>query len=228
MQTKVLGTFAEYLLIPSRIASLNLFEKPESVGFARAALLEPLACVSEGLRVLGEIPPGSRILVIGPGAIGLLFVAALKHQGHQDVTLAGRNPARLEVGERLGARIQRYGPELTPPKPGYDVVIECTGQVEVWERSIEFARRGGKLMLFGGCPSGSKVSFDTGRLHYDQIEVLSPFHFGTQSVLVAREYLLDPAFNVDGLVSGERGLDDAQAVFKDLEAGIGIKYVFKP
>ncbi len=227
MSTKVLGSYAEYLLVPDRIARLNLFHKPESLSFELASLLEPLSCVAEAVRLL-KLHPGTSALIIGPGAIGLMFVAALKMMGVTDIVLAGRNEARLAVGRRLGAHTCSVTniPVKDPRK--YDLVIECTGSVEIWEKSVEFARRGGTVVLFGGCASGTHASFDTKRLHYDQITLLSPFHFGTKAVRMAREWLLDPLMDLSPLITGERLLDQGKQVFEDLKAGIGLKYVFKP
>lgn len=228
MKTKVLGAYAEHLLIPRHIAALNVFEKPANVSFERAALLEPLACVAQALLELGSLMPYSRILIIGPGAIGLLFVAALRQSGIHDVTLAGRNKRRLAVGEQMGARPLHLSDLGSTLGRGYDIVIECTGNVEVWQSSIHYARRGGRVVLFGGCPAGTHAAFDTQRLHYQQITLLSPFHFGTAAVRKAREWLLDPALVVEPLLSGDRDLGDAEQVFADLQAGNGIKYVFRP
>jgi L-iditol 2-dehydrogenase len=227
MSTKVLGSYAEYLLVPARIARLNLFHKPESLSFEMASLLEPLSCVAEAVRLL-KVHSGTSALIIGPGAIGLMFVAALRMMGVTDIVLAGRNEARLEVGRRLGAHTCSVTniPVKDPRK--YDLVIECTGSVEIWEKSVEFARRGGTVVLFGGCASGTHASFDTKRLHYDQITLLSPFHFGTKAVRMAREWLLNPLMDLSPLITGERFLDQGKQVFEELKAGIGLKYVFKP
>ncbi|MBV6458621.1 MAG: L-threonine 3-dehydrogenase [Fimbriimonadaceae bacterium] len=227
MATKVLGSYAEWLLIPKHIADVNLYPKPKEIDFDRAALLEPLACVVQGLEE-ASIKPDSRILILGSGAIGLMFVASLRFLGFKDITLSGRKPNRLALGEMLGAKIETWDDLPALKNRGFDVVIECTGSVEVWERSVDFVRRGGKVVLFGGCPTGSSVSFDTRRLHYDQISILSPFHFGTLAVRLAREWLLNPALNLSPLLSGERLLSEAQAVFGDLQRGTGIKYVFRP
>lgn len=227
MRTKVLGSFAEYLLIPEHVARLNLYPKPDHVSFERASLLEPLSCVAQALDLLAP-EREDRVLVIGPGAIGLMFVAALRHLGVQNVALAGRNKARLTIGESLGAQAIRLSDVPKLVGDGFDCVLECTGSVEVWESSFGFVRRGGRVVLFGGCPPGTHVSIDTRRLHYDQVTVLSPFHFGTQAVSTAREWLLDPSFDIDAVLSGERDLSDAENVFADLLAGHGVKYCFRP
>ena len=228
METMVLGSFAEYLLIPARVARLNVFEKPESLPFAQAALLEPFASVAQGileLRHRNALPGVENALVIGPGAIGLLWLTALRAEGVESVTVAGRNPARLAVAERMGARVARAD-AIPPLDPGYDLVVECTGQVAVWESSVDHARRGGTVVLFGGPPGGTRVSFDTNRLHYDGISLLSPFHFGTAAVRLARKWLL--SLDLSPLITAERPLEEAAATFADLEAGRGIKYAFVP
>ncbi|MES1228040.1 MAG: zinc-binding dehydrogenase, partial [Armatimonadota bacterium] len=227
MSTKVLGSYAEYLLVPARVARLNLFPKPSSLPFSQAALLEPLACVAQGVSLLPWVGQGAfneRVLVIGPGAIGLMFVAALRRMGITDITLAGRNEERLAIGKRLGASTAPY----TDLAGEFDIVIECTGNLEVWQKSMDFVGRGGTLMLFGGLPGGSKATFDATRLHYDQVSLVSPFHFGSAAVKMAREWLVDTAFDLSPLISGTRKLEEADSVFRDLEAGKGIKYVFEP
>ena len=224
MATKVLGSYAEFLLVPERIANLNVFDKPPGLSFERASLLEPLACVAQGISSLPTGP--ARVLIIGPGAVGLMFAASLSEMGW-DVTLAGRNPARLAVGERLGVRTVMLS-ELQPEGDGFDGVIECTGSVEVWEQAPAFARRGGTVMLFGGCPTGTSAAFDTRRMHYDQITLVSPFHFGTAAVRTARDWLMDPQMGFDALLTSERTLEDGPEVFEELKAGKGIKVVFRP
>jgi L-iditol 2-dehydrogenase len=229
MSTKVLGTYAQYLLIPERIARLNVFPKPADMTFERASLLEPLSCVAQGLLNFGldkfVSSPHMEVLILGPGAIGLMFVSVLKYLGVENVTLAGRNPTRLDVGRKLGSKTISIADK---PVPKFDLVIECTGSLDVWEKSLSYAARGGTVMLFGGCPSGSLAKFDTGRIHYDQIALISPFHFGTEAVRTARRWLLDPSLQLDDLLSGEVELSQAQDVFENLQAGKGIKYVFRP
>jgi L-iditol 2-dehydrogenase len=232
MATKVLGSYAEYLLVPERIARLNVFPKPDEISFERASLLEPLSCVAQGLLNIGldrlRADAGGSVLVLGPGAIGLMFVAVLRYLGLRDVWLAGRNEARLEVGRGWGAKTLRWS-ELEESGVGaFDVVIECTGSVEVWERSLDFVSRGGDLILFGGCPSGTSASFDTKRIHYHQINLLSPFHFGTEAVRTARAWLLDRRLELEPLLTGERALEEGPEVFEALRRGEGLKYVFRP
>lgn len=223
MSTKVLGSYAEYLLVPGRVAALNVFHKPPSLTHGEAACLEPLSCVAHAL-ALAQPSAEDRVLVVGAGSAALLFAAALQQLGVADVTLAGRRRERAPLANAMGASWADW-----PGEQGlFDLVVECTGMPEVWEAAHERVGRGGTLVLYGGCPSGTRASFDTGRTHYDEVRILSPFHFGRKDVAQARDWLLSPGFDVRPLLSGDRELAEAAAVFADLEAGFGVKYTFCP
>ena len=70
------GTFAEYLKIPAPIVEKNLLPIPQDLPFALASMTEPLACVLHGV-ARSNARDGDRIVVMGDGAIGLMFVVAL-------------------------------------------------------------------------------------------------------------------------------------------------------
>jgi L-iditol 2-dehydrogenase len=73
------GTFAQYLKIPAAIVQHNLLSIPPDLPDAVAALTEPLACVLHGV-ARSNVKPGDRVVVLGDGAIGLMFVGALTQQ----------------------------------------------------------------------------------------------------------------------------------------------------
>ena len=126
------GTFAEYLNIPAAIVQHNLLPIPDGVPDALASMTEPLACVLHGA-ARSHVQPGDRIVVLGDGAIGLMFVAALASgqgewfggqrtpgsfraasptekqatavsgQPFTEVMLFGGSEQRLQLGKTLGA-----------------------------------------------------------------------------------------------------------------------------
>jgi L-iditol 2-dehydrogenase len=65
-------------------------------------------------------------------------------------------------------------------------------------------------------------------VHYSQIQLISPFHFGTQAVKQAREWILHSQVDLSKLISGTRNLEEGAQIFQDLESGLGIKYVIHP
>jgi L-iditol 2-dehydrogenase len=235
MDTMVLGAYAEYVKLPGSVVRTNLYCKPRGLAFAEAALLEPLACVLHGLAPL-RLHPDDTVLLVGAGAIALLHLLVLRARGMQRVAMVARNPARAAQARALGAATviatgaeDARAPvlELTGGR-GADVVIECTGQVSVWELAPHLARRGGHVVLFGGCPPGTAVRFDTHRLHYDQVSVTSPFHFTPRDVRASYELLSSGEFGGQALVADEYPLERLGEALERQRRGEGAKFAIVP
>ncbi|PYI82384.1 MAG: alcohol dehydrogenase, partial [Verrucomicrobia bacterium] len=82
------GAYAESIVIPARLVQKNLLPLKSSTSFRDAALTEPLACVVRGIED-AQLKAGLRVLILGSGPIGLMFVA-LGRAMDCDVTVAGR------------------------------------------------------------------------------------------------------------------------------------------
>ena len=231
MNTKVLGAFAEYILLPSHIVRQNLFHKPANLSFEEAALLEPLACVIHGMSGL-KIKKDSKILILGSGPIGLLHMSIAKLHGAH-VMVCGRKKDRLAFAKEFGADSVATTEELPAETKiftagmGFDYVFECTGQLDVWEASVDYVRKGGTVVLFGGVKSGAKASYDTHRLHYDEITLKGVFHFTPHDVKTAYNLLKD-TLNLSPLISGSYPLKDLPLALEKLSKSEGIKYAIIP
>lgn len=232
MARKVLGAYAEYVLLPKHIVKQNTFIKPKGLSFEEAALLEPLACVVHSVEPL-SIKRGDTALVIGAGPIGLMHVALLKSRGAQ-VAVVDIHPSRLRTATTLGASlVLRKGKspkavEALTKGIGFDHVFECTGLPEVWEEGVAYLRRGGTLTLFGGPPSGTRAAYDTHRLHYDELVLRGVFHFTPSDVALAYELLKSKKLNTGEFISGTYPLKRLGTALKRLANGRGIKYAILP
>ena len=231
MNKKVLGAFAEYIVLPAAIVKQNLFIKPPKLSFEEAAFLEPLSCVVHGMGLL-NIGRNDRVLIIGAGPIGLLHLLMAKLKGAR-VIITGLEQKRLELARKLGAdvAVAPSGLEKAIDEStgglGVDAVFECTGQPEIWEASVGYVRRGGAVILFGGCKPGTTVTYDAARLHYDEITLRGTFHFAPLDVSSAYE-LLKKKINVSPLISGRYPLKDLKTPFEKLSKGEGVKYAIIP
>jgi len=232
MSSKVLGAFSEYLLLPGHVVKQNVFKKPKNLGFSEAAFLEPLACVVHGMESLG-IKKDDTIFIIGAGPIGLLHLMLAKSRGAK-VLITGLEEERLKMAKKLGADFV-FDPSQTVKSLrdytegiGVDYVFECTGQPEIWEAAVEYVRKGGTIILFGGCKSGAVVRFKAERLHYDEISLRGTFHFTPADVAKAFDLLRDRTIDVRKLISGTYPLKDIKDVFARLAKGDGIKYALTP
>jgi L-iditol 2-dehydrogenase len=228
------GTFAQYLTIPAPIVRHNLLPIPADLTDDLAAMTEPLACVLHGVARSG-FTPDSRVVVIGDGAIGLMFVAVMASQC-QSVWLFGGNDSRLAVGEKLGAsRTWNYHhidipttvKELTEGW-GADIVIEATGVPSVWETAIACGRPGATINLFGGCPKDTTISVNTDRLHYSELTLKGVFHNTPQYVRSALALLASKTIPFELLISDHRPLRDLAQTFEDMKNRQVIKVAMIP
>ena len=223
------GTFAEYIKIPAPIVQHNLLQIPDQLPSVLAAMTEPLACVLHGIS-RSQVKPHDRVVVLGDGAIGLMFVAVLSE--YTEVMLWGGNNKRLEIGEKLGAaRTFNYHQVTDIPNTvreltdgwGADVVIEATGIPSVWEKAIACARPGATVNLFGGCPKDTTITLNTEQLHYSEITIKGVFHNTPEYVKSALSLIASGTISFDLLISEQRPLQDLEQVFMDMKARKVIK-----
>jgi L-iditol 2-dehydrogenase len=229
------GAFAEYMIIPRPIVRRTTFEIPEHLPYAHAALLEPLVTVVHGWHKLA-IRPGERVAIIGAGGpISLMFMQLILQAGAEVIAI-GLSPQRLEVAAKLGAtNVINAGHqdavsavrELTQGF-GADAVIECAGTKATWESAVEAARRGGRVLWFGGLPAGQKVEIDPVRVHYGEIDLMN-MHGGTaQNAREAMELLCSGKIQAAPLLSGTLVLEEVELAMQKMIAGEVVKLVISP
>ena len=230
------GTFAEYLKIPAPIVQHNLLAVPPDLPNALAAMTEPLACVLHGISC-SNVQAGDRVVVIGDGAIGLMFVTVLAHQSGAQVFLFGGNDSRLQIGEQLGASgTFNYHQLLDVPAQvrdltqgwGADVVIEATGIPAVWETAIACGRPGATINLFGGCPRDTTITVSTEQLHYNALTLKGVFHNTPLHVREALELLASRVIPFEQLITDYRPLKDLEQVLEDMKNRKAIKVAIEP
>ena len=231
------GAYAEYIVIPERIVKKNTLLLPDDLSFEKAAFSEPLANVVHGVERT-EIKPGQSVGVIGIGPIGLMFARLAKLKGAR-VIVAGRNPIKLKLAEEFAhadeiVDLKKYtNPvkifrDFSEEKKGLDVAIECVGMPEIWELVFSCVRPGGTVHFFGGCKSGSKVCFDTTKMHYGDIKLMSVFHHTPKYFRQALELISHGEIEVDKLITDTLPLNKVEYAMQRHIAGDAIKFLIKP
>ncbi len=216
------GAYAESIVVPARIVAKNMLRLKPATSFADAALVEPLACVVQGAED-SHLRGGQRVLVIGAGPIGLMFVTLAKHSGCT-VTVAGRGAQRLDRARKLGADfiLPSLGQNVSPSAQtdtGFDVVIEAVGKPETWEAAVRVVRKGGTVNFFGGCPSGTVVTLDTSLIHYSNLILLASFHHTPRAIRQALDYIERGVIRSRDFIDGEAPLSELPALFRSMAQG---------
>lgn len=131
------GAFADYLRLPNE----NLLPVPDSIPDEAAVFVEPIAAAYEIFEQT-HLRRDERIAVLGDGRLGALAAMVLRAESYAAV-LGGLHRDKLERLAALGLEV-KLEDEL---KPGFDVVIDCTGHGGGLNRALELVRPRGKLIL---------------------------------------------------------------------------------
>lgn len=214
------GAFAERVRIPARIVAVNMIPRPEDLDPRLAPMIEPLACAVHGAD-RSQASPGDTVVVLGGGVQGQFLTARLAQRGCA-VVVCDPHPDRRDRALRFGATAVADAPrdaegiervrQLTPGGRGGDVVIEAIGRPETWRAAVQIARRGGEVVLYGGCPLGSEVSLPTEPIHYGALRISGTYHHTPAAVREALDLLRRPSMPLAELVGDPVGLADVASV----------------
>ncbi|KAH1018360.1 hypothetical protein HUJ05_006147 [Dendroctonus ponderosae] len=149
------------------------------IGDLSTALAEPLACLAHGWDLLSPVPVGSRILVIGAGIIGNLWVSVLHLHGHRKVTVSEPNQTRLNYVKKLETGFKLLTPDQlrknrdADPNYAFEVVIDCSGFCPAVEYGLSLLTKGGKLCCFGIAPPDKTISVSPFELYAREITIFA-------------------------------------------------------
>jgi L-iditol 2-dehydrogenase len=193
------GGFAEYIAIPAEAVERGVIQRvPEGLDPAIAAVAEPISsCIHA--QEQGRIGPGDTVVVIGVGPIGSVHIELARLHGARRVIAIDVDESRLQLcaeyrpDEAINAATTDAVAEvrrLTQGR-GADVVITANPSPASQVQAIEMARKGGRILLFGGLPKDqSRPGIDTNLIHYNALHVMgttifAPRHYATALDLLA-------------------------------------------
>ncbi|MCM3570407.1 zinc-binding dehydrogenase [Neobacillus mesonae] len=152
--TQANGSFAEYVI--SREESVHVL--PEEITLKGAALTEPLACCVHAALEKTTISKDDKVLIFGPGPIGLLLAQVVKAQG-AFVILSGitKDMPRLQLAKSLGVDVivdslQENLEEIVLKHTngyGANKVFDCSGAVPALNQGLPLVRKKGTFVQVG-------------------------------------------------------------------------------
>jgi L-iditol 2-dehydrogenase len=199
------GAYADAIVVPERIARVNMHDVPRGLAPEVAAMVEPLACCLRGVD-RAEIHAGDAVAILGAGPIGLMLATCVADVGGWPTIVGGR-PERQGLAHEFGAE--------TGDGRGADVVIEAAGTEDAWRDAIALVRPGGTVVFFGGLPSDAAPPVDAYRVHYEELTLRGSFHHTPQTVRAALAFLASGAYPWERLVTHRVSLDGLPALFAD-------------
>lgn len=216
------GAMAPFVEVPL----VNLHPAPDFMSDAAASLAEPVACVTNSL--YGNAPyieVGDEVLVVGPGAIGLVAGQVARLLGG-NVTLRGteNDVPRLEAAEKLGFKISVVGDDT--PLDSFDVAVECSGNQFGFADAMRFLTKGGHLAQMG--LTGKDSTLPTDLICYKELTLTSGFASNPRSWQRGMKLMHSGNLDLESLVSETVPLSEWKRGFDRSFAADGIKFVIDP
>jgi L-iditol 2-dehydrogenase len=145
------GGLAEYAAVP--VGALHAL--PDGVSFDDGAWTDNLGIALWALE-RGRLAAGERVVVFGPGAIGLCAAQLARALGAGSVLLVGRGERLARVRDLADSVIDAA--DVDRLRGSADLVVEFAGTADAARAAILTARRGGRVVLGGSTGVGTELS----------------------------------------------------------------------
>ena len=200
------GCFAEYIALPQE----DVIKAPPDIDLKKLALAEPLA-VALNICRQAKPAPTDKVLIVGPGPIGLLTALALKNVcGLENPTILGRSPARLSIAKALGMKTTtQLGDDSY-----FDLIIEAAGNETALSTAVAHALPGGKICVVSIFEDD--FIFDINTIVAKQLSIIGCNVYETRHIQESTKLLADGIIDPSPLVTDTYDLADCREAFAAL------------
>ena len=220
------GAMTRYVSVPARC----LHRVPDSLAFEQACLTEPCCVAFNAVVENTRIKPGDRVLVLGPGTIGILCAAVAKLCG-AEVAVIGleADKKRLEIAEKYGCdTLVGDGTEWAMQRDGLgaDSVIDATGVSKSLETAMQLVRPKGHISKVGWGPRPLGFSLDP--LVQKNVTLQGSFSHNWSIWERVIVLLASGRLDVKPIIGGVWPLEEWQEAFEKMHDGTVVKSILKP
>jgi alcohol dehydrogenase/L-iditol 2-dehydrogenase len=220
------GAMTKFVRVPARC----LHRVPDSLAMEQAALTEPCCVAFNAVVNNAKVRPGDRVVVLGPGPIGILCAAMARLAGAQ-VALVGleRDRTRLEVAKAYGCEVI-VGDATAWAKArdglGVDGVIDAAGASAALKIAMELVRPNGWISKVGWGPQPLNFSLDP--LVQKNITLQGSFSHNWPIWERVLALLASGQLDVRPIMGGVWALESWHEAFEKMHSGQIVKAVLKP
>lgn len=227
--TTINGGFAQYCVAHQK----QVYPLANHVSFEEGAMAEPVSCCLHGID-LCELKPGSNVVVIGGGMIGLIMLQLARLAGASRVILSEPVEEKRRMALKLGADIC-----VDPLKESIkevlkingirrvNAVIECVGSKATIQQAIEVAGNQSVVMLFGLTKPDDEVAIKPFTLFQKEV-VLKASYINPYTQSRAVELINTGKIDVKSMLQPIQTLEKLSEILSDPKLRARGKYVISP
>ena len=220
------GGFAEYVHVPATAVRAGNLVKVNGVQPNSAAVIEPLSCAYNGLKLI-DAPNAHALLVVGCGPLGLMHIRLASALGIQRIVAVDPSAQRLAVAAKSGAQLT-----LTPGETvtgeileftdghGVDAMVVAVGRADAFEPYLDTLAPGAKVNLFAGFPTGEDtLAVLANEVHYNEYSLIGSSSCHLSDFEFVASMVTDGTLQVDDLVTTTMEIDETVAALEAAKAG---------
>lgn len=220
------GAMTKYVRVPARC----LHRIPDQLPFEEACLTEPCCVAYNAVVMNSRVKPGDRVIVLGPGTIGILCGAVAKLCGAEVAVLGlERDMARLSIARKYDCEIfSENVMEWARAKDGMgaDLVIDAAGASVSLKMAMDLVRPAGQITKVGWGPQPLGFSLDP--LVQKNITLQGSFshHWAIWEKVIS--LLSDRRLDVRPIIGGVWPISSWHEAFEKMYNGEIVKSVLRP
>jgi L-iditol 2-dehydrogenase len=231
------GGLAEQVAIPAEAIRLGAIQPvPEGLDPAFAAMAEPISsCINAHEK--GQVGLGDTVVITGAGPIGCIHISMARARGADKIFVVDVVDERLALAAPFAPDVALNAAKVDPVQEvrrltggkGADVIITATPAPAAQVQAVEMARKGGRILLFGGLPKEhSKPGVDMNLVHYNALHLIGTTIFAPRHFYLAMKLITSGRVPVDKLVSHRFPLTEFKTGAMLALEGKVLKAVFIP
>ena len=220
------GAMTKYVKVPSRC----LHRVPEQLAFEQACLTEPCCVAYNAVVQNTRLKPGDRVIVLGPGTIGILCAAVARLCG-AEVALVGleNDRHRLEIAKQYGCEaIIGDATEWSKKRDGLgaDCVIDAAGSSITLKIALQLVRPNGWITKVGWGPQPLGFSIDP--LVQKNVTLQGSFSHNWPVWERVIALLANGQLDVKPIIGGVWPVTEWHEAFEKMHKGEVVKSVLRP
>jgi L-iditol 2-dehydrogenase len=220
------GAMTRYVKVPARC----LHHVPDHLPFEEACLTEPCCVAYNAVAVNSHIKPGDRVIVLGPGTIGILCAAVAKLCGGEVAVVGLESDSdRLQIVKQYNCEViigdatewARGADGL-----GVDFVIDAAGSSVALKTALDLVRPNGHITKVGW--GRQPLGFSLDPLVQKNITLQGSFSHNWPIWEKVISLLTNGSLNVKPIIGGVWPLTQWHEAFEKMHKGVVVKSVLKP